>query len=253
MSSSSDYIQPNFAYRFAPGWSIGGGPVFGVSHVELRQGIDLAAVPVPGGLAASTSDSSAFRRAPSSPPRVSRAMRHAWGFNVGVHGKFGADWQVGARYLSELKFKYKNADVQFTQQLTNLVLAAQQSARASSRHAASMRSCPPQFAHGRAVQPGTAVNTEIDHPAQFQARHRLHRIHEHDDHCRLRVDRLQVVRLAPRFNFDGPADEAGLSRTLLENYKARTRFASASSTHSPQASAAAWASTGSDRPRPMRR
>ena len=134
-SLSSDYIQPNFAYRFAPGWSIGGGPVFGVSHVELRQAIDLSAAPVPGGggvtfgqlgIPAGTQFATADLKGDAT----------AWGFNVGVHGKIGADWQVGARYLSELKFKYKDADVQFTQQLTNLVLAGGNPFGASRRHAA---------------------------------------------------------------------------------------------------------------------
>ena len=100
-SLASDYIQPNFAYRFAPGWSIGGGPVFGVSHVELRQALDLSTAlvplsPIPGltfgqlGIPAGTQFATADLKGDAT----------AWGFNVGVHGKIGADWQSGRAAIS---------------------------------------------------------------------------------------------------------------------------------------------------------
>ncbi|HET9011994.1 MAG TPA: outer membrane protein transport protein, partial [Gemmatimonadaceae bacterium] len=36
------YVQPNLSYQITPNWSIGGGPVFGHSTVELIQGVDLS-------------------------------------------------------------------------------------------------------------------------------------------------------------------------------------------------------------------
>ncbi|MBA2683124.1 MAG: outer membrane protein transport protein [Gemmatimonadaceae bacterium] len=215
-SLSSDYIQPNFAYRFAPGWSVGGGPVFGFSHVELRQGIDLSTVPVPGGggvtfgqlgIPAGTQFASASLKGNAT----------AWGFNVGVHGKIGADWQVGARYLSELKFKYNNADVQFTQQLTNLTLAADNPLR---RPAGTPIDAilSPQFAPNAPFSAGQSVNTQINHPQQLQAGIGYTGF----TNTTLSVDYAWIDYSSfnsLNIDFNGPAGDAGLSRTLLENYK----------------------------------
>jgi long-chain fatty acid transport protein len=215
-SLSSDYIQPNFAYRFAPGWSIGGGPVFGVSHVELRQAIDLAAAPVPGGggvtfgqlgIPAGTQFATAELKGDAT----------AWGFNVGIHGKVGADWQVGARYLSELKFKYNDADVQFTQQLTNLVLAAGNpfGAPAGTPLDALLSA---EFAPGQALSTAQHVNTEIDHPAQFQAGIGYTGL----TNTTITVDYAWIDYKSFKtldVDFVGPANDAGLSRQLIEDYK----------------------------------
>lgn len=123
-SLQSIYVQPNVAIRLAPGWSVGGGPVFGRSTVELVQGLDLsqqvAAVqngqPVTFGqlgFAAGTE----FGRA-----RL-KGSATAVGFNVGLHGAAGP-WALGARYLSALDFRYDRASVTFAQRPTGLVLAA---------------------------------------------------------------------------------------------------------------------------------
>jgi long-chain fatty acid transport protein len=215
-SLSSDYIQPNIAYRIAPGWSIGGGPVFGISHVELRQGIDLAAIPVPGGggitfgqlgIPAGTQFASVNLKGDGT----------AWGFNVGVHGRLGADWQLGARYLSKLKFKYDNAGVQFTQQLTNLTLAG-------SNPLGLPPGTPfdailsPQFAPGAPLGTGQSVSTEIDHPAQLQAGIGYTGF----TNTTISVDYAWIDYKsfdALSIDFNGPAAAAGLNRTLLENYK----------------------------------
>lgn len=215
-SLSSDYVQPNIAYRFAPGWSVGGGPVVGFSHVELRQGIDLAAVPVPGGHGITFGQLGI----PAGTQFASVSLKGnatAWGFNVGVHGKIGADWQIGARYLSELKFKYKDAGVQFTQQLTNLTLAAGNplGLPAGTPLDAVLS---PQFSPGAPLSQGQSVNTEIDHPAQLQAGVGYTGF----TNTTVTVDYAWINyksfdHLAITFN--GPADSAGLSRTLLENYR----------------------------------
>jgi long-chain fatty acid transport protein len=212
----SDYIQPNFAYRIAPGWSIGGGPVFGISHVQLRQGIDLAAAPVPGGggitfgqlgIPTGTQFASADLKGTST----------AWGFNVGIHGKVGADWQIGARYLSKLKFKYNDADVQFTQQLTNLVLAARNPFQLPAGTPIDAL-LTPQFSPGAPLSAGQHVNTEIDHPAQLQAGIGYTGF----TNTTISVDYAWIDyssfdRLA--VDFVGPANDANLSHTLIEDYK----------------------------------
>jgi long-chain fatty acid transport protein len=43
------YVQPNVSYQITPNWSIGGGPVFGHSTVELIQGVDLSQIATPAG------------------------------------------------------------------------------------------------------------------------------------------------------------------------------------------------------------
>jgi len=212
-SLASDYIQPNFAYRFARGWSIGGGPVFGISSVELRQAIDLAAIPAGAGVTfgqLGVPTGTQFGTANLS------GTGTAWGFNVGIHGKFGPDWQIGARYLSEMKFKYNKADVEFTQQLTGLTLAG-----------GNPLGLPPGtsvdgliaggFAPGQPFSSGQHVSTEIDHPAQFQAGLGYTGFTNTTitvDYAYIDYKSFKVLNV----KFDGPADAAGLSRSLLEDY-----------------------------------
>jgi long-chain fatty acid transport protein len=118
------YVQPNFAYAITPNWSIGGGPVYGYSKVELIQSVDLAdqvASSVGGiritfgqlGIPAQTE----FARGQL------KGSASAWGVNLGIQGHLTPEWTVGARYLSELKFKYDDADATFTQIPTGLILA----------------------------------------------------------------------------------------------------------------------------------
>lgn len=112
------YIQPNVAYQVTDNWSIGGGPVFGHSTVDLTQAIDLSQqVAAPGitfnqlGIAYRTE----FARAQV------HGTANAVGYNVGVHGKYGA-WSIGARYISALKFNYDNATAKFSQTATGLTI-----------------------------------------------------------------------------------------------------------------------------------
>jgi len=212
-SLASDYIQPNVAYRIAPGWSIGGGPVFGISSVELRQAIDLAAVPAGEGL------NFGQLGIPTGTQFATANLKGtgtAWGFNVGVHGKIGPDWQVGARFLSKMKFKYDDADVEFTQQLTGLTLAG-----------GNPLGFPPGtpvdgiisagFAPGQPFSSGQHVSTEIDHPAQLQAGIGYTGF----TNTTITVDYAWIDYSSFKsldVKFSGPADAAGLSRVLLEDY-----------------------------------
>jgi len=210
-SLTTVYIQPNFAWRFAPNWQVGGGPVIGYSTVQLRQSLDLARQQAqPGltfgqlGVAAQTE----FARAKLS------GSGTAFGFNVGVHGALGADWEIGARYLSQLDFHYDNADATFSQVPTNLVLSA-----------GNPLDLPPgtpvdallatEFAPGAPLS-AQKVSTRIKHPAQFQVG--------------LGYSGLVNTRVEGDFewtqfssfgqlpiDFSGPA--SGQSRTLLEDYE----------------------------------
>src|SRR6185437_14899474 len=118
-SLATFYVQPNVAWQLTPNWSIGGGPIFGHSSVELIQGVDLSAQPTGTGvtfgqlgIAAGTE----FARADL------KGSANAFGFQVAVNGHPSPNWSIGARFLSPLDFKYDNADATFTQVQTGLVL-----------------------------------------------------------------------------------------------------------------------------------
>jgi long-chain fatty acid transport protein len=118
------YVQPNIAYQLTDNWSVGGGPVYGHSSVELVQAVDLAGVSTsataPGptfgqlGIPARTEFARAKIKGSSS----------AWGLALGIHGKLSPTWEMGLRFLSQLSFKYDDADATFEPRPTGLVLAA---------------------------------------------------------------------------------------------------------------------------------
>ena len=157
------YVQPNVAYQLSDNWSIGGGPVIGHSTVELIQALDLSSqVPQPGitfanlGIVKYTE----FGQA------TLKGSALAYGFHLGLHGNLTPEWQLGARYLSPLNFKYDDADATFTQTPTGLTLAAGNplSLPANTPVDALVAS---QFASGGALTP-QKVSTKISHPAQAQ-------------------------------------------------------------------------------------
>jgi long-chain fatty acid transport protein len=159
------YIQPNVAYQVNDKWSVGIGPIYGHSSVELVQAVDLAGVPTsPGGptfgqlgIPARTE----FARA------TLKGSANAFGFTVGVHAKLTPTWEMGARYLSQLSFKYDDADATFQPRPTGLILAANNpfGAPAGTPVDALVAS---QFASGATLGPQKA-STSIKHPAQVQA------------------------------------------------------------------------------------
>lgn len=209
-SLSTIYVQPNFAYRVARGWTVGGGPVFGYSQVQLRQSLDLAGqTAIPGltfgqlGIAGGTE----FARAKLA------GSGTAWGFNLGVHGEIGPNWEVGARYLSALHFHYDDADATFSQVLTNLVLPAGNPLGAPGGTPLD-GILSAQFVPGGALG-AQKVSTRITHPAQFQVG--------------VGYSGLVTTRVSADFEwtqfssfddlpitFSGPASAA--NRVLVENY-----------------------------------
>jgi long-chain fatty acid transport protein len=159
------YVQPNIAYQLTDNWSVGGGPIYGHSTVELVQAVDLAGVatsvggPTFGqlGIPARTE----FARA------TLKGSASAWGFTLGLHGKLTPTWEMGLRFLSQVSFKYDNADATFEQRPTGLVLAANNpfGAPAGTPVDALVAS---QFTGSGALTP-QKVSTQIRHPAQVQA------------------------------------------------------------------------------------
>jgi long-chain fatty acid transport protein len=162
-SLQSIYVQPNLAYQLTPNWSIGGGPVFGHSTVELIQGIDLSTLATPAG--PTFGQLGIPKRTEFARARL-KGSTNAFGVDVGVHGRMTPVWDFGARFLSQLSFNYDDADATFEARPTGLTLAASNPFGA-----------PPgtpvdalvvsQFTTGALVP--QKVQTQIRHPAQAQA------------------------------------------------------------------------------------
>lgn len=172
------YVQPTAAYELIPGrLSVGLGAIFGYSHLELRQSLDLAALPAPAALAAGLGlpPGSTLQAAGIQPGTEFGRVGVAGdaiggGFHAGVHARLTNTLAFGARYLSEVGFKYRNAPAEFTVSpragdtrfpagnLFGLPAGTPASALVA-----------PQFAAGGAFGPGQTAGTQIDHPAQFQA------------------------------------------------------------------------------------
>ena len=162
------YVQPNVALQLTENWSVGAGPIFGHSTVELVQGVDLApqVAAVIGGVPVTFGQLGIPARTEFARARL-KGSANAYGFTVGIHGKPNASWEVGARFLSQLSFKYDDADATFEQRPTGLVLAA-----------GNPLSAPPgtpvdalligQFTGSGPLTP-QKVRTAIRHPAQVQA------------------------------------------------------------------------------------
>jgi len=157
------YIQPNIAWQINSQWSVGGGPIYGHSSVELHQSIDLSAQRTPLGptfgqlgIAAGTE----FARAEL------KGSASGFGAQIGVYGKIDSSWSVGIRALSPITFTYDDADATFSQVQTGLVISGD---------------LPPSIKAGTPVDQlvasqftGTGAltaqkaKTKIKHPAQIQ-------------------------------------------------------------------------------------
>ena len=115
------YVQPNVSYQLTDSWSVGGGPIFGHSTVELVQGLDLSTVQTPAGPTfgqLGVPKRTEFGRA------TLKGSANAFGVAIGVHGRLTPTWEMGARFLSQLSFDYDDADASFTPSNTGITLIA---------------------------------------------------------------------------------------------------------------------------------
>lgn len=162
------YFQPNLAYQISNNWSVGGGPIIGHSAVELIQAIDLSSqvATVQNGNPITFGQLGIAERTEFARAKLEGSAM-GYGFTLGVHGTLSPDWQMGARFLSQVTFDYDDADATFTQTPTGLVLAAN-----------NPLGFPPgtevdalvagQFT-GNGALTSQKVQTRIQHPAQVQA------------------------------------------------------------------------------------
>jgi long-chain fatty acid transport protein len=209
------YVQPNFAWQITPNWSIGGGPIYGHSSVELIQALDLSqqGIPTVGtfaqlGIAPGTEFAQVRLKGSAS----------AWGGQIGIAGHPSPNWSVGARFLSPLEFKYDDADATFTQVATNLTVGGD---LPGPTPATSIKAGTPvdalvgsQFQAGGALVAQKA-STKITHPSQIQAGVAYTGYKDwllEADYAFIGWKRFDALPV----NFAGPA--AASSRTLVENY-----------------------------------
>jgi long-chain fatty acid transport protein len=158
------YVQPNVAVELPNGWSVGAGPVIGRSSVELVQAVDLsqqrtsATGPTFGQLG--IPKRTEFARA------TLKGDAMAYGFHVGVHGRISPHWELGGRFLSQVYFKYDDADATFEAKSTGLTLAPSNplGAPAGTPVDALLQA---QFT-GTGALTAQKVKTQIMHPAQAQ-------------------------------------------------------------------------------------
>ena len=205
------YVQPNITYQLTDNWSVGGGPVFGHSTVELVQALDLATVPTSAvgptfgqlGIPLRTE----FGRA------TLKGSANGLGLALGVHGKLSPTWEMGGRFLSQVSFSYDDADATFEQRPTGLTLAAGNPLGAPAGTPVDAIVAG-QFS-GTGALVAQKVATQIRHPAQLQvglaySGFEMSTISAEYSYVGFKsFNQLNV-------NFQGPA--AANSKVLLENY-----------------------------------
>jgi long-chain fatty acid transport protein len=178
------YVQPNIAYELVPGrLSVGGGPVFGHSTLELRQSLDFAASPIASqalltafGLpAGSTYGAIGFAEGTEFGQARIEGSGTGFGYNVGVHARLTNTLTLGARYLSQVRFDYEGGDAEFTPSAAaagyvlragNPLLGTGASALPAGTTLGTITAG--QFTGAGALAPGQQVSSRIDHPAQFE-------------------------------------------------------------------------------------
>lgn len=211
---ATTYFQPNVAYQLNPKWSIGGGPIFGYSAVELTQALDLSQQFLPGSTTTTFGDLGIAQGTEFARAHL-RGHSTAFGAQIGISGRLSDKWRVGLRALSPFRFKYDNADATFTQTPTGLVVATNLPGPPPIKAGTPIdQLVAPQFTTGGALV-SQNVSTRINHPAQVQ----LGVAYTGAKNWLLEADYSwvgwQTFKDLPVI-FDGPA--AAASRTLIEDY-----------------------------------
>lgn len=162
------YVQPNVGWQINPNWNIGVGPIIGHSSVELIQAVDLSTLPdTVAGVPIVLSQIGIPQRTEVA---TARLKGDAWGYGAqfGVQGHISPNWMFGARYLTQVVFKYSNADATFTQVPTNLILPVALPGTPIPA-GTSIDAVVAPFFTGTGPLSSQKVSTRIAHPGQFQA------------------------------------------------------------------------------------
>jgi long-chain fatty acid transport protein len=157
------YVQPNFGFRINDALSIGGGPIFAHSTVELKRSIDLS----------EQQASATATFAQLGIPRRTEFARvdldgsaFGVGGQIGVYGRLSPEWTLGARFMLPIWFEY-SGDAVFTPVSTGLILGGTVQPPFSAGTAVDDLVAG-QFVAGGRLTP-QKVRTKIVHPAQVAA------------------------------------------------------------------------------------
>jgi long-chain fatty acid transport protein len=214
-SLQSIYLQPNISFEIIPSvLSIGGGPVIGLSSIRLDQAQDLSTFPVPGaplpgitfadlGIAPGTEAAVATLKATATAP----------GFNVGIHANVLPVLQVGAHFLSQVVFNYKNGTASFRQIGTGLTLPANNPLGVPGGTPVDALLASQFTGSGPFTSQG--VSTKITHPYQFQVGIGYTGLSQTTLSVDYAVVGWSAFKMLP-INFQGSA--AANSQTILANY-----------------------------------
>ena len=208
------YVQGNFAYQISPNWSIGGGPIWGHSSVELIQSIDLSPLATSAATGAPTFGQLGIATGTEFARLRLKGDANAWGAQIGISGHPSPEWMIGARFLTPIEFKYNDADAVFTQVPTGLTIGGTVQAPFSQGTPVDALVAP-QFATGGAAVESERLDTKITHPAQVQAGVAYTGFKSwllEADYAWVGWKRFDVLPIT----FNGPANAN--SRVLLENY-----------------------------------
>ena len=165
------YAQPNIAYQINSKWSVGGGPIWGHSTVELIQALDLSVVPA--GATPTFPPQPIFFANLGIPAGTEFAQvrlkgsANAFGAQIAVAGQPTPQWSVGLRFLTPLEFKYDDADAVFTQVPTGLVVGGTLTPPILvGALVDTISALKAQFTSGALIP--QKASTRITHPAQIQ-------------------------------------------------------------------------------------
>jgi long-chain fatty acid transport protein len=170
-SIATIYVQPNFGLRINDSWSVGGGPIFAHSTVELRRSIDLSEQPTP--LPGVTFAQVGIARRTEFARADLEGSSLGVGGQIGVYGRMNPNWTIGARFMLPIWFEYAG-DVTFTPVPTGLIVGGALPSPTTGFQ-------PPLIPAGADVDVLLAsqftagaltpqrVRTKVVHPAQFQA------------------------------------------------------------------------------------
>jgi long-chain fatty acid transport protein len=163
-SLAAVYVQPNVSYALNDKWSVGGGPIFGYSSVELIQALDLSeqSTTTPG---VTFAQLGIPRRTEFARAQLEGSAT-GFGAHIGIFGRPTTEWSVGLRYLTKIDFTYDGAEADFTQVSTGLILPPGNPINPGAAVNIDAIVAPQFSAGGRLVDQG--VETEISHPAQLE-------------------------------------------------------------------------------------
>lgn len=206
------YTQLNVSYGITKDWSIGAGAIYAYSSVKLQQALDLSTQYASPGI---TFGNLGIPKYTQFGTAKIYGDGSNWGYQVGAHGKIGADWQVGARYMGQIDIKYKHGTANFYQVPTGLALAAGNplGLPAGTPIDAILT---PQFLTPGGPLVTQGANAQINMPWQFE----LGAAYTGITNWTLELDYMETgfsSTVAIPVNFTGPA--AANSEQILLNYK----------------------------------